>query len=111
MTVKQLEKIAAEKADLINVRRIVREQAEKLAANTGYRKQVLVCGGTGCTSSSSMLVIEALEKELKEKIEFCSLLIKYGNLVGASSEQSIKAFKLKDNFEEELRVLKLKMGK
>ena len=48
------------------------------------------------------------EKELKEKIEFCSLLIKYGNLVGASSEQSIKAFKLKDNFEEELRVLKLK---
>jgi len=44
------------------------------------------------------------EKELKEKIEFCSLLIKYGNLVGAS-------FKLKDNFEEELRVLKLKMGK
>ena len=47
------------------------------------------------------------EKELKEKIEFCSLLIKYGNLVGASSEQSIKAFKLKDNFEEELRVLKL----
>ncbi len=34
------------------------------------------------------------EKELKEKIEFCSLLIKYGNLVGASSEQSIKAFKI-----------------
>ena len=26
------------------------------------------------------------EKELKEKIEFCSLLIKYGNLVGASSD-------------------------
>lgn len=50
------------------------------------------------------------EKELKEKIEFCSLLIKYGNLVGASSEQSIKAFRLKDNLEEELRVLKLKMG-
>ena len=49
MTVKELKKIAAEKADLINVRRIVREQAEKLALNTGYRKQVLVCGGTGCT--------------------------------------------------------------
>lgn len=51
------------------------------------------------------------EKELKEKIEFCSLLIKYGKLVGATSEQSIKAFKLKESLEEELRVLELKMGK
>lgn len=66
MNVKQLEKIAAEKADLINVRRIVREQAEKLAENTGYRKQVLVCGGTGCTSSHSLQVIEQLEKSFKE---------------------------------------------
>ncbi len=66
MTCEQLEKIAAEKADLINVRRIVREQAEKLAANTGYRKQVLVCGGTGCTSSHSLKVIEQLETSLKE---------------------------------------------
>lgn len=66
MNVKQLKKIAAEKADLINVRRIVREQAEKLAENTGYRKQVLVCGGTGCTSSHSLQVIEQLEKSFKE---------------------------------------------
>ncbi len=66
MTVEQLKKIAAEKADLINVRRIVREQAEKLAANTGYRKQVLVCGGTGCTSSHSLQVIEQLEKSFKQ---------------------------------------------
>lgn len=51
------------------------------------------------------------EKELKEKIEFCSLLIKYGKLVNTTSEQSIRAFKLKDSYEEELRVLKLKMGK
>ncbi len=66
MTVKELKKIAAEKADLINVRRIVREQAEKLALNTGYRKQVLVCGGTGCTSSHSLQVIEQLEKSFAE---------------------------------------------
>ncbi len=66
MTVEQLKKIAAEKADLINVRRIVREQAEKLAANTGYRKQVLVCGGTGCTSSHSLQVIGQLEKSFKQ---------------------------------------------
>lgn len=66
MTCEQLKKIAAEKADLINVRRIVREQAEKLAENTGYRKQVLVCGGTGCTSSHSLEIIEQLENSFKE---------------------------------------------
>ena len=66
MTVEELRKIAADKAALINVRRIVREQAEKLAPKTGYRKQVLVCGGTGCTSSHSQQVIEQLEKSFKE---------------------------------------------
>ena len=29
-----------------------------------YRSHVLVCGGTGCTSSGSEMVIKALEKEL-----------------------------------------------
>ena len=66
MTVEQLKKIAAEKANIINVRRIVREQAEKLSQTTGYRKQVLVCGGTGCTSSHSHQVIEQLEASFKE---------------------------------------------
>ncbi len=66
MTCEQLKKLAAEKADLINVRRIIREQAEKLAENTGYRKQVLVCGGTGCTSSHSLQVIKQLENSFKE---------------------------------------------
>ena len=66
MTVKELEKISADKADLIKVRKIVREQAEELAKNTGYRKQVLVCGGTGCTSSRSLNVIEQLEASFKE---------------------------------------------
>ncbi len=66
MTVKEFEERAAKKADLIKVRRIIREQAEALAANTGYRKQVLVCGGTGCTSSSSLKVIEQLEASFKE---------------------------------------------
>ena len=66
MTVKELEARAAKKADLVKVRRIIREQAEKLAENTGYRKQVLVCGGTGCTSSHSLKVIEQLENSFKE---------------------------------------------
>ncbi len=30
-----------------------------------YRSQVLICGGTGCTSSHSAQIIEAMEKELK----------------------------------------------
>ncbi len=66
MTIQELESIRKAKSDLIKVRRIIREEGEKLAKKTGYRKQVLVCGGTGCTSSHSMKVIEQLEKSLKE---------------------------------------------
>ncbi len=66
MTIEQLDAIRAAKGDLIQVRRVVKEEGEKLAAKTGYRKQVLVCGGTGCTSSSSMKVIAQLEESLKE---------------------------------------------
>ncbi len=32
-----------------------------------YRSHVLVCGGTGCTSSNSPAIIEALEREIKAK--------------------------------------------
>ena len=32
-----------------------------------YRSHVLVCGGTGCTSSNSQKIIEAMEAELKAK--------------------------------------------
>ena len=60
------------------MRRIVREQAEKLAPATGYRKQVLVCGGTGCTSSHSLKVIEQLEKSLKELNINDVLIVKTG---------------------------------
>ena len=66
MTIKELDKIRESKKDLIAVRRLVKEEGEKLAKKTGYRKQVLVCGGTGCTSSHSMKVIERLESTLKE---------------------------------------------
>ena len=66
MTIKELDAIRKNKEDLIKVRRLVKEEGEKLAKKTGYRKQVLVCGGTGCTSSHSMQVIEQLEKSLKE---------------------------------------------
>ena len=32
-----------------------------------FRTHVLICGGTGCTSSGSMALKDALEKELAEK--------------------------------------------
>ena len=31
------------------------------------RSHVLVCGGTGCTSSGSQAIIESLESEIKKK--------------------------------------------
>ena len=48
MTIEELNKIKAAKADIVKVRTIIAEEGEKLAKETGYRKQVLVCGGTGC---------------------------------------------------------------
>ena len=36
-------------------------------ASSKYEKHILVCGGTGCTSSGSPKIIEKLEKELAEK--------------------------------------------
>ena len=31
-----------------------------------FRSQVLVCGGTGCTSSNSTKIIEALKEQIRE---------------------------------------------
>lgn len=64
MTIEELNKIKAAKEELVLVRRVVSEQGEELSKKTGYRKQVLVCGGTGCTSSGSKKVVEALESSL-----------------------------------------------
>ena len=32
-----------------------------------YRSQIMVCGGTGCTSSNSLQIIDKLEKQIAEK--------------------------------------------
>ena len=32
-----------------------------------FRSNVLVCGGTGCTSSNSELIIQRLKEEIKAK--------------------------------------------
>ncbi len=53
-------------AELVAVRQAVAEQGAKMAEHTGYRKQILVCGGTGCTSSGTKKVLAALDASLKE---------------------------------------------
>lgn len=79
MTFEELAKIKEQKYSLVQVRRLVKEQGEELAKQTGYRKQVLICGGTGCTSSGSKKVIDALERELKRHgIEKEILVVKTG---------------------------------
>ncbi len=79
MTIEELNKIKKEFSDLVKVRKLVAEEGEKLAKKTGYRKQILVCGGTGCTSSGSKKVIEALEGELKKQgLEKEVLVVKTG---------------------------------
>ncbi len=79
MTIEELNRIKAAKEELVMVRSVIREQGEILAQKTGYRKQVLVCGGTGCTSSGSRKVIDALEKALKEhELEKEILVVKTG---------------------------------
>ena len=65
MKLEELNKIKKEHEQIVKVRKLVAAEGEKLAKKTGYRKQVLVCGGTGCTSSGSKKVIVALEKALK----------------------------------------------
>lgn len=66
MKLEDLNKIKKEHEQIVKVRKLIASEGEKLAKKTGYRKQVLVCGGTGCTSSGSKKVIEALEKSLKK---------------------------------------------
>ena len=59
MTLEQLNKIHDEYEDLIKVRKVIAEEGKKLAEKTGYRKQILVCGGTGCTSSGTVSATSA----------------------------------------------------
>ena len=78
MTVADMNKIKTEYEDLVKVRKVVAEEGAKLAEKTGYRKQILVCGGTGCTSSGSKKVIAALEDELKAQNVNDVLIVKTG---------------------------------
>ncbi|MCH5300773.1 MAG: NADH-quinone oxidoreductase subunit NuoF [Ruminococcus sp.] len=79
MTLEKLNEIKKAHEQIVAVRKIVAEEGEKLAKETGYRKQVLVCGGTGCTSSGTKKVLAALDKALKENgIEDEILVVRTG---------------------------------
>ena len=65
MTFEELTQIRKKHSDLIKVRKLVASEAAKMAEKTEYRKQILVCGGTGCTSSGSKKILDALDNELK----------------------------------------------
>ncbi len=79
ITTKELNHIREAGRQLVAVRNAVAEQSERLEQQTAYRKQVLVCGGTGCTSSGSKKVIAALEEALREEqLEKDVLVVKTG---------------------------------
>lgn len=65
LTIDELNKIRAKTHDMVAIRHRG-ENTEKKNKNFAYKYQVLVCGGTGCTSSGSKKVITALEEEIKK---------------------------------------------
>lgn len=67
MTITELNEIRERNRDIVLVRKLAASESEKLEKKTEYRKQVLVCGGTGCTSSGSKKVLKALNKELEKQ--------------------------------------------
>ena len=58
-SIKDLQKISEQMKSIIDIRK------NNIPSNDRYIKHVLVCGGTGCTSSNSALILETLNKELK----------------------------------------------
>ena len=64
MTLTELDAIKSK----LHSQMMLRKEGHASAETEGksYRKHVLVCGGTGCTSSGSMGIIKKLEEELKK---------------------------------------------
>ena len=60
LTIKELNQIRDKMSDLVKMRRHGGD-----AGGCGFKRQVLVCGGTGCTSSGSKKILEVLENEIK----------------------------------------------
>lgn len=62
LTIQDLNKIREEELPVVSLRKEGMVHPE----NAKYKRQILVCGGTGCTSSGCHKVIDALEKALKK---------------------------------------------
>ena len=61
LTIQELENIKKQKEKIV----AVRHHRDSNAPNeSGYKYQVLVCGGTGCTSSGCKNVVAALREEI-----------------------------------------------
>ena len=65
MTIERLNEIKAQYEPIVKARNFVIDKAAEMAEYSQYRKQILVCGVTGCTSSGCGKVVDALEAELK----------------------------------------------
>lgn len=61
LTIEQLNEIRSKMKDVVSNR-----YHGGNAAKSGFKRQVLVCGGTGCTSSGSKKILEILHEELKK---------------------------------------------
>lgn len=62
LTIQDLNKIREEELPIVSLRKEGMVHPE----NAPYKRQILVCGGTGCTSSGCHKVVDALEKALKK---------------------------------------------
>jgi len=67
LTIERLNEIKAEMENLVLARREEGAKDADVVAKSGYKYQVLVCGGTGCTSSGCKKVVDALKSSLKDK--------------------------------------------
>ncbi len=67
LTIQELENIKKSKEKLVAVRH---HRSGNVPNESGYKYQVLVCGGTGCTSSGCKNVVAALKEQIaKHKLE------------------------------------------
>lgn len=66
ITVKQLNQIKEQQNKIVQMRGRADSTDQQLLAASGYKKQILVCGGTGCTSSGCKKVVAQLRSSLKK---------------------------------------------
>ncbi len=66
MTIEQLNQIRDEQRKIVSLRREHHQLEQANLEGTQYRRQILVCGGTGCTSSGCQKVVEQLNQSLQE---------------------------------------------